>query len=155
MTNAMNQEQTVLLVDDSENDLLLMRMAFQKAEFNNPLQVVRDGEEAIAYLKGDGPYKDRLKYPLPGVVLLDLNMPKKTGFDVLAWARSQRGLKHIPIVILTASMRLEDVERAHDLGASSFLVKPPAIEDLVSMIRCLRDWLRMNYLPPLNEFVRK
>src|SRR5438874_6068528 len=149
----MNHEPNLLLVDDSDNDLVLMRMAFQKAQFNNPLSVVNDGEQAIAYLHGLGTYADRAKSPMPGAVLLDLNMPKKSGFEVLAWARTQPVLKRVPFVILTASMRLEDVERAFDLGASSFLVKPSALEELVSMIRCLRDWLHINYFPPFNEFV--
>src|SRR2546423_1288953 len=83
---------------------------------------VNDGEQAIAYLNGLGTYADRAKSPMPGAVLLDLNMPKKSGFEVLAWARTQPVLKRVPFVILTASMRLEDVERAFDLGASSFLV---------------------------------
>ena len=152
----MNQGQTILLVDDSENDLDLMRIAFQKAQFNNPLQQVRNGEEAIAYLKGEGAYSDRSAFPLPAVMLLDLNMPMKNGFDVLDWLRSKSSLhKRIPTIVLTASARPEDVERAFDLGASSYLVKPGALEDLIAMIRCLRDWLRINHFPPLNQYVKK
>jgi CheY-like chemotaxis protein len=151
----MNQRQTILLVDDSTNDLELMRMAFKKAEFSHPLQEVHNGEEAIAYLKGDGPYCDRNKFPLPTVMLLDLNMPMKNGFDVLRWTRAQPALKRMPIIILTASTRTEDVEQAFDLGATSFLVKPPALSELASMIRCLRDWLKINHFPPLNELVRR
>jgi CheY-like chemotaxis protein len=147
----MNERETILLVDDSENDLFLMRKAFKKAEFKSPLQEVRNGEEAIAYLKGEGPYGDRNKFPLPTVMLLDLNMPKKNGFDVLAWVRAQPVLKRMAIIILTASKRSEDVERAFDLGATSFLVKPGNIEALIAMIRCLRDWLQINHFPPLNE----
>src|SRR5438876_935368 len=105
----MNEKQTILLVDDSENDLLLMRMTFKEAKFNNPLQEVHNGEEAIAYVKGEGPYSDRTKFPLPAVMLLDLNMPKKNGFDVLGWVRTQPAFERITIIILTASMRLEDV----------------------------------------------
>ncbi len=151
----MNEKQTILLVDDSENDLFLMQRAFKKAEFNQPLQMARNGQEAIAYLNGDGVYGDRNKFPLPAVILLDLNMPMKNGFDVLAWLRTQPALKRLSVVILTASMRSEDVERAFDLGANSFLVKPSAVEDLTSMMRCLRDWLRYNHFPPLNELVRR
>ena len=150
----MTSQQTVLLVDDSENDLKLMEVAFQKAGFDSPLQMVHDGEEAIAYLKGEGPYADRNKFPLPGVILLDLNMPMKNGFDVLDWLRSQRqAFKRISTIILTASMRAEDVERAFDLGANSYLVKPSTLEELIAMIRCLRDWLQINHFPPLNEAV--
>ena len=151
----MNEKQTILLVDDSENDLELMRVAFKKADFNSPLQEVHNGEEAISYLRGEGLYCDRNKFPLPTVMLLDLNMPRKNGFDVLDWVRTQPALKRMPIIILTASMRREDVERAFDLGAHSFLVKPAALEELVAMIRCLRDWLQINHFPPLNEAVRR
>ena len=150
----MNETPTILLVDDSENDLLFMRAAFKKAEFNSPLQEVHNGEEAIAYLKGDGPYGDRDKFPLPAVMLLDLNMPMKNGFDVLNWVRTQQsGLKRLSIIVLTASMRPEDIERAFDLGANAFLVKPGTMEDLTGMIRCLRDWLQYNRFPPLDEAV--
>jgi CheY-like chemotaxis protein len=89
----MNLRKTILLVDDSENDIDLMRMAFRKAEVNSPLQEVHNGEEAITYLKGEGIYSDREKYPLPSVMLLDLNMPMKNGFDVLSWVRTQPALK--------------------------------------------------------------
>jgi CheY-like chemotaxis protein len=144
----MNAKQTILLVDDSENDLLLLRTAFRKAEYAAPLQEVHNGEEAISYLKGDGIYGDRSTFPLPALVLLDVNMPMKSGFDVLSWVRGHAELKRLPIIILTASMRPEDVERAYDLGANAFLVKPSRLEDLVAMIRCLRDWTRINQFPP-------
>jgi len=147
----MNDQQTILLVDDSENDLILMRRAFKKAKCNSPLQEVRNGEQAIAYLKGEGPYGDRDKFPLPAVMLLDLNMPKKNGFDVLAWVRSQPLLRRLAIIILTASNRSEEVDRAFDLGATSFLVKPIALEDLATMMRHLCDWVQINHFPALHE----
>jgi CheY-like chemotaxis protein len=141
---------TVLLADDCDADLFFMRTAFKKAGFNNPVQEVHNGEEAIAYLKGETPYSDRDRFPLPAVILLDLNMPMKNGFDLLEWLRTQPVLKRITVVILTASMRREDVQRAFDLGANSFLVKPSAMEDLTAMIRTLGDWLRLNHFPPLK-----
>lgn len=151
----MTENETILLVDDSENDLILMRAAFMRAEFKNPLREVRNGEEAIAYLKGEGVYDDRDKFPFPAVMLLDLNMPRMNGFEVLSWLQTQPALKHLSIIILTASVRMEDVEQAFDLGAHSFLVKPSSMEKLVGMIRCLRDWLQYNHFPPLNETVRR
>ncbi len=151
MPSLSHGQQTILLVDDSENDLFLMRVAFKKANYHKPLQQVRNGEEAIAYLKGEAPYFDRNKFPLPTIMLLDLNMPKKNGFDVLAWVRAQPGLKRLAIVILTASMRSEDVERAFDLGATSFLVKPSNLEALATMMQCLCDWVQINHFPPLEE----
>jgi CheY-like chemotaxis protein len=151
----MTDRQTILLVDDSENDLTLMNVAFHRAGLNSPLQVVHNGEEAIAYLAGEGRYTDRNKFPLPAVMLLDLNMPMKDGFDVLCWLRKQSGLKRVSTIVLTSSVRPQDVERAFDLGAHSYLVKPAALEDLVAMIRCLRDWLKLNHFPPLNEHVTR
>ena len=151
----MNQRQTILLVDDSENDIFLMRSAFKKAEFNTLLQEVHNGEQAIAYLQGEGIYSDRNAYPLPSVMLLDLNMPMKNGFDVLRFARSQPAFRRLSIIILTASMREEDVEQAYDLGASSYLVKPSTMDALAAMIRCLRDWIQINHFPPLNEMVTR
>src|SRR6185369_5715952 len=150
----MNAKQTILLVDDSENDLFLMRMAFKKAEFRHPLQEVRNGEQAIAYLKGEGVFSDREKHPLPSIMLLDLNMPMKNGFEVLAWARAHPEFKRLSMIILTASIRPEDVERAFDLGASSYLVKPSNMDALVAMLRCLRDWVQINHFPPLNDLVK-
>jgi CheY-like chemotaxis protein len=146
----MNQEQTILLVDDSENDLLLMRHAFRAAEFDASLQFVHSGEDAILYLKGEGTYADRDKFPLPAVMLLDLNIPKMSGFDVLAWVRAQPVIKRLPVIVLTASIRREDVERAFDLGANAFLVKPGKMNELVTMTLRLRDWLEYNHFPLLD-----
>jgi CheY-like chemotaxis protein len=142
-------------VDDSENDVTLMNVAFRRARLNNPLQVVHNGEEAIAYLAGQRQYTDRKKFPLPAVMLLDLNMPMKDGFEVLDWLRKQSGLKRFSIIVLTASLRPEDVERAFELGAHSYLVKPAALDDLVTMIQCLRDWLKLNHFPPLDEHIQR
>ena len=147
----MSLEKTILLVDDSENDLLLMRTAFRKAPFDARLLEVRDGEQAIAYLKGDGLYGDRTQFPLPAVMLMDLNMPKKSGFEVLTWVRAQRGLKRLSIFVLSASMRTEDVAQAFDLGAHAFLVKPGTIDQLTAMIRSLRDWMHIIHFPPLDS----
>ena len=146
----MTEKPTILMVDDSEDNLLLMRAAFDMAQCNLPLQEVLDGEAAIAYLQGAAPYGDRARFPLPTVMLLDLNMPRKSGFDVLAWVRAQPGLKRLAVIILTASMRREDVGRAFDLGATSFLVKPSNLDDLAAMLRCLCDWMKFNQFPPLE-----
>jgi CheY-like chemotaxis protein len=140
---------TILLVDDSENDVLLMRRAFQGASASNSVQLARNGEEAVDYLKGEGRYGDRQLYPVPAVVLLDLKMPRKDGFEVLSWVRQQPVLKRLPIFILTASCRPEDIERAFDLGANAYLVKPSTLEGLVEMVKCLNSWLNLNHFAPL------
>ena len=151
----MNERQTILLVDDSENDICLVRAAFKTAELTNPIQEAHNGDEAIAYLQGEPPFDDRTKYPLPALMVLDLNMPTRNGFEVLEWLRAQPGLKRLNVFILTASLREEDVDRAFDLGANSFLVKPSSIEGLTSIGRCLRDWIGCNNFPQLAEQVSR
>ena len=147
----MNETETILMVDDSQDDLFLLRECFAQAKCKHPLQEVHNGEEAIAYLNGDGPYADRSKFPLPIAMLLDLNMPKKSGFDVLVWLRAQPGIKRLPVYILTASNRAEDVDIAFQLGATGFLVKPSTLELLTSMLRCLTEWVEINHFPTLTE----
>src|ERR1700674_4968478 len=99
----MPDQALILLVEDREDDVLLVRRAFAKANVLNPMQVVRDGREAIAYLKGEGKYSNRAEYPLPELLLLDLKMPGTDGFDVLKWMRQQPGLKALRVVVLTSS----------------------------------------------------
>ncbi len=146
----MNTIGTILLVDDSENDTFLFRVASEKAALRNPLQEVHDGEQAVAYLSGTPPFHDRAQYPLPILMLLDLKMPKKSGFEVLAWLRSESALRRLPVFIFSASLRKEDVDRAFDLGASAFLVKPSTLDDLVQMIQTLTSWLKYNHFPEIN-----
>jgi CheY-like chemotaxis protein len=151
----MNETQTILLVDDSEDDIFLVRIAFTSAKIDNPIQEVHNGDEAIAYLQGEPPFDDRRRFPLPAVMLLDLNMPMRNGFEVLKWLRAQPGLKRLTVIILSASLREEDVDRAFDLGANSFLVKPSSIEGLTSIGRCLRDWMSCTRFPQLEEAVSR
>jgi len=133
-----------LLAEDREEDVVSIRHAFAKANFLNPLQVVTSGEEAIAYLRGEGKYADRDEYPLPSLLLLDLKMPRKDGFQVLEWIRQQPVLSALRVVVLTASDRISDVNRAYQLGASSFLVKPVDFPNFVEMTRALKGyWLWM------------
>ena len=147
----MNEKPTILMVDDSENDRYLMRLAFKKADFECALPEVGDGAQAISYLKGEGDYRDRIVFPFPDLMLLDLNMPLENGFQVLEWLRGEPGLKRLGVVILTASMREEDADRALDLGANWFLVKPSDIADLVAIIRALRDWMHFTQFPSLTQ----
>ena len=121
----MNGEATILLAEDDPNDVFFMKRAFEKAQLPNPLVVVSDGEETIRYLKGEGVYADRARYPLPGLLLLDLRMPRRGGFEVLDWLRRQPGLKRLMTVVLTSSAESPDINHAYDLGANSYLLKPP------------------------------
>src|ERR1051325_881269 len=103
MTRFMIESAVILLADDGEDDVTLVRRAFKKAGLLNPLQVVKDGDEAIAYLKGEGAYRNRLEVPLPDLLLLDLKMPRKNGFEVLQWIRAQPSLSALRVVVLTSS----------------------------------------------------
>jgi len=141
----------VLLVDDSPNDSLLMRTVFERAGFVQPLRFARDGDEAIAYLHGDGAYRDRKQFPLPTVVLLDLNMPRRNGFEVLEWIRQQPDLRRLRVYVLSASSRIEDIQRVYDLGASSYLVKPGNLDGLLLLAKTLVAWLKMTHIAPLIE----
>ena len=145
------EEQIFLLAEDSENDVFLMQRALQASGIPNPLQVVKDGEEVIAYLSGHNHYQNRSEYPLPAVVLLDLNLPRKNGLKLLEWIRTQPMLKRIVVIILTASNRSADADRAYDLGANFYLTKPSKFDDLVKMTKCLHDWLKLIHFPSLNQ----
>jgi CheY-like chemotaxis protein len=145
------EKQLFLLAEDSQNDVFLMQQAFKKAGLPNPIQVVSDGQEAISYLKGEGRYSDRAQYPLPMAVLLDLKMARMNGFEVLEWVRKQPNLKRVVVIILTASNRSSDADRAYDLGANFYLTKPGKFEDLVEMTKCLHDWLRLNHFPSITQ----
>src|ERR1041384_7323689 len=115
---------TILLAEDDEDDVLLIRRAFQRARLLNPLQVVRDGEEAIEYLAGGDRYRNRTIHPLPFLLLLDLHMPKLNGFDVLTWVQSRPELRRIKVAVLTSSSNEYDFSKAMSLGAHSYFTKP-------------------------------
>src|SRR6267378_6842018 len=108
----------VLLVEDDLNDIFLVKRAFKIAQIENPLQIVTDGQEAINYLRGDGKYADRERYPLPRLMVMDIKMPRRTGFEVLEWVKGHgRPLRRIPIVIVSSSDNPADINRAYELGA--------------------------------------
>src|SRR5258708_10790569 len=136
----MKDHATVLLAEDDPDDVLLTQIAFENARLANPLQVARDGEEAIAYLQGDGRYADRKRFPLPILLLLDLQMPKVSGFQVLEWIRAHPELTHLPVAIMTSSYLDPDVARAYQLGAHSYLIKPPDAEALLALVQRLHAY---------------
>ena len=138
----------ILIVEDRGDDILLIQRAFQKATVTNPVQVVRTGEEALAYLSGEGSYSNRAEYPLPALVLLDLKLPGIDGFEVLSWIRSQPGTRGLPVVVLTSSNEMSDVNRAYKLGANSFFVKELDFQGTVDFSKLLQNyWLTKTMLP--------
>ena len=133
---------TVLHVDDDPNDTALLQAASQKAEVNFELQNVGDGEQAIAYLSGNGPYADRGQYREPSLVLLDLKMPRANGFDILRWIRNHSEWNTLPIVVLSGSELKKDILDAYAAGANSYLVKPLGFDALVQLVQSLNSvWL--------------
>ncbi len=144
----MLESQFILLVEDDPNDVLLIQRAFQKAGLRNTLKVVRDGEHAIEYLSGQGPYANRERFPLPFLVLLDLKMPGTDGFEVLRWVRGEPELKRLLVVVLTSSNLQADVDRAYEMGANSYLVKPVEFDEMVHLIQRFEAyWTEINRTP--------
>lgn len=130
----------LLLVEDDENQVALVKRAFQKANIVNPLQVVRSGQEAMVYLEGTGPFANREEFPLPKLILLDLKMPGINGFDVLRWLRRQPAFSSLRVIVLTASNEPRDINLAYELGANSFLTKPVNFEDFVLLTQALQGY---------------
>ncbi|MEX2220678.1 MAG: response regulator [Candidatus Rokuibacteriota bacterium] len=142
----------ILLVEDSPDDALLIQRAFRKANLANPVQLVRDGEEAVTYLSGAAPYEDRARFPIPVLMLLDLKLPRRSGLEVLAWVRQESVVNRLPIVVLTSSRESVDVNRAYDLGVNSYLTKPVGFEALLEMVKNLNlYWLVLNEHPDLRR----
>jgi len=138
-------EQPILLVDDSPDDIMIAKRAFAKSQIHNKIYLTHDGDEAIQFLRKDGKYKDM---PTAGLVILDLNMPKVDGFEVLETIKGDEKLKSIPIIVLTSSSRPEDIERAYKLGCNSFIVKPVSFEDFIeAVIEIKRYWLSLSKIP--------
>ena len=127
----------ILLVEDDPDDVFFLQRAFAKVGRADDLRVVRDGEEAVAYLSGEGAFADRKFFPPPSLILLDLKLPRKSGFEVLEWCRRRAGLSRIPVVVLTSSQSEADVARAYDLGANSYLVKPIDAAAQAEMVKAL------------------
>lgn len=143
----------VLVAEDDPADKFLLERAFANANVAATLHFVRDGQEAIDYLAGEAGFSDRNTHPLPDLFLLDLKMPRLNGFDVLTWVRSKPGLRRLLVAIFSSSDQPRDVNRAYDLGANSYLIKPHSTSDLADLVERLRNyWLEANRCPySLNE----
>jgi CheY-like chemotaxis protein len=138
----------ILVAEDNEDDVFLLRRAFTKAKLPNPLQVVSDGEQLLAYLKGEGQYADRRKFPFPALVLLDIKMPNMNGLEALKIIRNDPDLKRLVVIFLSSSAEEKDINLAFDLRANSYLVKPSTTERMVDTLGKLKDyWLMLNQYP--------
>jgi CheY-like chemotaxis protein len=135
---------TVLHIDDDPNDTELLRVATRRAGVPFVLHNVEDADQAVAYLSGQGIYADRLRYQPPALILLDLKMPRATGFEILKWIRAHPEWKQVPVVVLSGSELQEDVRQAYAFGANSYLVKPLGLEALVSLVKSINTvWLEV------------
>ncbi|WP_339825063.1 response regulator [uncultured Arenimonas sp.] len=150
--NSLRQPITILMADDDPDDRLMTQEAFAECRLHNPLQFVADGEELLDYLNRRAPYDDDVAYPMPGLVLLDLNMPRKDGREVLREIKSDPRLQSIPVVILTTSKAEEDVVRSYKDGVNSFISKPVTFTALIDVVQTLgKYWLQVVDLPPEPE----
>ena len=143
--NSVDNQPVVLVAEDRDEDLFILRRAFEQLGFQTPVQYVHNGEQAIAYLAGEGRFANRVEYPLPNLLLLDLKMPRKNGFEVLQWIQERPELNTLRTVVLTTSDDIFEVNRAYKLGASSFLTKPLNFTEFRDMIQAVHIyWLALN-----------
>ena len=147
----MREEAPILVVEYNENDVTLIRRALAKSGITNPPHFVKTGEEAINYLVGVAPHSNREIFPLPALVLLDLNLPVMDGFEVLKWLRAHPHLKELPVVVLAGSSHIREVNKAYQLGANSFLVKPMELENMASLFATIETQLWKANMPLVPE----
>jgi CheY-like chemotaxis protein len=141
----------ILVADDDPEDCLLVRDALEESRLANELHFVGDGEQLLDYLNRRGAYADPVPAPRPGLVLLDLNMPKMDGREALAEIKNDPNLRQIPVVVLTTSAAEEDIFRSYDLGVNSYITKPVTFESLVRVMQALgKYWFEIVELPPEN-----
>jgi len=139
----------ILLVEDNAQDIEITQRAFAKGHVRNELTVVRDGEEAIDYLYHRGKYQDPATSPRPGMILLDLNLPKIGGLEVLQRIKKDDQLKPIPVIVLTVSQREEDVVRSYDLGVNTYIQKPVEFDNFMRVVNAMHEyWILIATLPP-------
>ena len=149
-----NQSFTVMLVEDDLNDIFIVKRAFKMANIPTPLQVVTDGQEAISYLRGDGKYTDRRQYPLPHLIVMDIRMPRRTGFEVLEWVKtSLQPLRRIPVVIVSSSQNPADINRAYELGANAYMVKPVDFHAVEHLFETITHYWGLECAKPELELV--
>jgi CheY-like chemotaxis protein len=146
---------TVLLVEDDLNDIFLVKRAFKKARIMNPLQVVTDGEEATRYLKGEGRYADRHMFPLPKLIVMDIKMPRKSGFEVLEWLKTgEHTLRRIPVVVVSSSGESGDINRAYELGANAYMIKPVDFKAVEALFQSITHYWGLECAKPELEPAR-
>jgi len=144
-----NRNLTILIAEDNENEAILVKHALGMAKITNPIQMVQDGQEAIDYLSGNGQFANRRRFPFPSVLMLDLKMPRRSGFEVLAWLREHPQYSVIPSIVLSNSSQPEDIRLAYERGANSYIVKPQDLNDLVRIFRDTYEYWKWCEKPPM------
>jgi CheY-like chemotaxis protein len=143
---------TILMADDDADDRRLTQEAFEEGRLINDLRFVENGEQLLEYLRKEGAYAPPAEAPRPGLILLDLNMPRKDGRTVLKEIKSDPALRQIPVCVLTTSKADEDIYKSYDLGVNSYIVKPVTFEALVDIFQTLEKyWFEIVELPPIRE----
>ena len=137
----------VLMAEDDEHDIIATKRAWKKHHIANPLYIVNNGEECLAFLKGKGKYNDSNAFPKPGVLLLDIKMPKMDGLTVLKHIREDENLRRLPVVILTTSKAEEDRLKGYDLGANAYIVKPVGFENFSAAVKTISLFWQLVELP--------
>lgn len=141
----MTKSAPILVADDEKNDIFFLRRAFQKAGLNALIIEVPDGEEVEKYLAGEDSFSDRSRFPMPGLVVLDIKMPKRDGFDVLKWLQSRDELKDLTVVMLSSSSQDSDIRKARELGARDYFVKPSDFDQLTELVQTIAQrWLNFS-----------
>jgi CheY-like chemotaxis protein len=147
---------TILIVDDDENNVVLLALAFEKAGIDSPVSIVSDGAQAIGYLAGLGDYSDRQSYPFPSLILLDIKMPILNGFEVLAWWQKWGNVPDLRFIVFSGSPEPEDIEKARSLGAAAYRVKREGDPTLFKLACEIRDyWLAPQPREPESEMAQK
>jgi CheY-like chemotaxis protein len=148
MSNRMNHEPlTVLVVEDNEEEVILLQRAFKHNDLDVSVHFVANGEEAIEYLSGGDRFTDRTAFPEPDLVLMDLKMPRKGGFEVLEWFRNLQEGALIPVIVLTSSNRDADIQRAYSLGANTYFIKPHSFDEFRGLVKTLCEYWRLARRP--------
>lgn len=143
------QRVKILLVEDRLQDIEIARRALNKGKVKNELYVARDGQEALDFLYRQGKFSDPAAAPRPGIILLDLNLPKVRGLEILKQIKSDPSLKSIPVIVLTVSSRQEDILRSYDLGANTYIQKPVEFDHFVRVVNAIHEyWIMIASLPP-------
>lgn len=145
----MNQNDAILLVEDSDDDLLFMRLAFETAGIRNRIIEARDGRQAIDYINGVGPYANRDRYPLPCLIITDLHMPQLDGLQLLEWLQKRPDFAHVPRIMLSNTAEQNDPPKARQLGCRAFFTKPAEFNALVDLVKHLDDeWISQHCPTP-------